>query len=749
MSRTLKLVSDVNQGLKSVTELNSEQHFQIVEECVANGSHSVLSIYGEAYTDLKMNDDHKPQWLLSSDGDVWEISIGEHNRTINFNDVILSDGESLTSAKHKPLLNTFQYWLASVDNPIYSGGKLLKPKTTYNKLLKIISLINALLVYGHKFDLQNVHLTNFDRDLVMSFLVRCARLGVSVGLYNYAAELKLFLHSKIQEISDIQAHTFKEQYPHVCRHLLPEESMLKLTVNERIKACCWLHSNGFYQRVTNKKYTLELPHPNIKKLTKAVYAGRIICIDDVGLPKVDELVIMEEGIPTEFRSVPNTDTQSDTSIDSITQILTPFKLLLTTIDMPDSAKINSSAFNNVSVKALSDYELSLKETGRFLTLPANVVFSSIRNAFEFCEDFADEILNATLKLLNAARDGRGSVVSVEAHICDKLKALGVKEIGLFSDVPDVHSKRRSYIGLLDLYNVLIGSMQALIGAMMARRKVEIEGLTPYDTVTDDHFLVFDLAKSGTGGTKNHREQVQRPIPESVAILIRKLEVFNKKLISQQLADESSLRLLNNIDKKTLKVVGGVANNNRLDDFCDFFETDLVDFGDGDTRRYYIRHHQLRRFFAMVFFWHKKGGHLDALRHFLGHVDIAHLYHYVTEGQSGAVLNGIKASALVDSAYKNELENVSTLKALLKERFGSSTIEITSLSDAIDDYGDDEEYASVPSLAEVSKQQVLENQVLVLLEKDVISFEPEFFTITDADGKEVQDYKFILRVNDVD
>lgn len=749
MSRTLKLVSDVNQGLKLVTELSSEQHSLIVEECVVNGSHSALSIYGEAYTDLNMKDDHKPQWLLSSEGEVWEISIGEFSRTINFNDVILSDGESLTSAKHKPLLNTFQYWLASVDNPIYSGGKLSKPRTTYNKLLKIISLINALLIYGHKFDLQNVHLTNFDRDLVMSLLVRCARQGVSVGLYNYIDELRLFLRSKIQEISDIQAQKFEEQYPYVCRHLLPEESMLKLTVIERIKACCWLHSNGFYQAVKNKKYITELPHPNSKKLTKAVYAGRIICISDVVLPKVDELTIMEEGVPTEFRSVPNTNTQRETSIDSITQILTPFKLLLTTVDMPDIAKINSSAFNNVSVKALSDYELSLKETGRFLTLPANVVFSSIRNAFEFCEEYADEILNATLKLLNAARDGRGSVVSVEEYICDKLIAIGVKEIGLFSGVPNVNSKRRSYIGLLDLYNVLIGSMQVLIGAMMARRKTEVEGLNPFDAVTDDHFLVFDLAKSGTGGTKNYREQVKRPIPESIANLIRKLEAFNKSLISQKLADESALRLLNNVDKKTLKVVGGITSNTRLDDFCDFFETELVDFGDGDIRRYYIRHHQLRRFFAMVFFWHKKGGHLDALRHFLGHVDIAHLYHYVTEGQSGAVLNGIKASALVESAHKNELENVSTLKALLKERFGASTIEITSLSDAIDDYGDDEEYTSIPSLAEVSKQQVLENQVLVLLEKDVISFEPEFFTITDADGNEVQDYKFILRVNEVD
>ncbi|PTP33619.1 hypothetical protein CWO07_13735 [Vibrio splendidus] len=749
MSRTLKLVSAVNQGLKSVTDLSSEQHSLIVEECVVNGGgYDILSIYGEAYTDLKMKDNHKPQWLLSSEGEVWEISSG-YSRTINFNDVILSDGEALTSAKHKPLLNTFQYWLASVDNPLYSGGKLSKPRTTYQKLLKVISLINALLIYGHKFDLQNVHLTNFDRDLVMSLLVRCARQGITVGLYNYADELKLFLRSKIHEISDIQAQKFKEQYPYVTRHLLPEESMLKLTVNERIKACCWLHSNGYYQTNKNNKYFVELPYPNSKKLTKAIYAGRIICINDVVLPKVDELTIMEEGALTEFRSVPNTDTQSETSIESIIQILTPFKLLLTTIDMPDSAKINSSAFNNVSVKALSDHELSLKTTGRFLTLPANVVFSSIRNAFEFCEDYADAILNATLKLLSAARDDRGSVVSVEEYICDKLKALGVKEICLFSDVPDVNPKRRSCIGLLDLYNVLIGSMQVLIGAMMARRNSEVIGLNPFDTVTDDHFLVFDLAKSGTGGTKNYREQVKRPIPESIANLIRKIEVFNKKLISQQLADESALRLLNNVDKKTLKVVGGITRNTRLDDFCDFFETELVDFGDGDIRRYYIRHHQLRRFFAMVFFWNKKGGHLDALRHFLGHVDIEHLYHYVTEGQSGAVLNGVKASALVDSAYKNELENVSTLKALLKERFGASTIEITSLSDAIDDYGDDEEYISTPSLAEVSKLQVLENQVLVLLEKDVISFEPEFFTITDADGNEVQDYKFILRVNEVD
>ena len=39
--------------------------------------------------------------------------------------------------------------------------------------------------------------------------------------------------------------------------------------------------------------------------------------------------------------------------------------------------------------------------------------------------------------------------------------------------------------------------------------------------------------------------------------------------------------------------------------------------------------------------------METLRWMLGHTDIQHLYRYITESETGRVLNGIKASYIVD------------------------------------------------------------------------------------------------------
>ncbi|MBF4274743.1 integrase, partial [Vibrio anguillarum] len=87
-------------------------------------------------------------------------------------------------------------------------------------------------------------------------------------------------------------------------------------------------------------------------------------------------------------------------------------------------------------------------------------------------------------------------------------------------------------------------------------------------------------------------------------------------------------------------------NAHLDALCDYLETDLVRYDNGEYRRNYVRQHQLRRFFAMAFFWSKGFDGMDALRWMLGHSDMEHLYNYISESETGAVLNGAKASVIV-------------------------------------------------------------------------------------------------------
>jgi len=120
----------------------------------------------------------------------------------------------------------------------------------------------------------------------------------------------------------------------------------------------------------------------------------------------------------------------------------------------------------------------------------------------------------------------------------------------------------------------------------------------------------------------------------------------------------------------------------LDYFCDYFETPLNVHG----QRYYIRQHQLRRFFAMLFFWGSSFEGLDALRWFLGHTDSEHLYNYITEATPGAVLRGIKAH-YASERLQADSDASAELAALVYEHFGTrefSVLDSQELSEYVEE-----------------------------------------------------------------
>ncbi|MBF4310839.1 integrase, partial [Vibrio anguillarum] len=197
-------------------------------------------------------------------------------------------------------------------------------------------------------------------------------------------------------------------------------------------------------------------------------------------------------------------------------------------------------------------------------------------------------------------------------------------------------------------------------------------------------------------------------------------------------------------------------NAHFDALCDYVETDLVQYDNGEYRRNYVRQHQLRRFFAMTFFWSKGFDGMDALRWMLGHSDMEHLYHYISESETGAVLNGAKASVIVRGVVDStselaKLEGIEEVRKIIAEHLtgdSSTPITIESLSEAAEDY-DDESYLTVPHISQLQKEQDIETEVIQLLEEGRITLEPEFFTIEDADGNTTQTFNLILKISDLD
>ncbi len=344
---------------------------------------------------------------------------------------------------------------------------------------------------------------------------------------------------------------------------------------------------------------------------------------------------------------------------------------------------------------------------------------------------------------------------------------GVKQIQAFAESVERRFERiRANESLFDLFSVLQGAIQVLVGAIMARRQDELiklkshgnlsPNVSPFSEAGEktEYNLIFKVKKTGSKGVN---ATIERPIPLSIARFIWQLEQFNIKASELNLC-KGKLSLFNNLNSKQsqLSQVTHNAYNAHLDALCDYLETDLVEYDNGEYRRNYVRQHQLRRFFAMAFFWSKGTDGMDALRWMLGHSDLEHLYHYISESETGAVLNGAKASVIVRGVVDStselaKLDGIEEVRKIIAERLtgdSSTPITIESVSEAAEDY-DDESYLTVPHISQLQKEQDIETEVIQLLEEGRITLEPEFFTIEDDDGNTTQTFNLILKIKDLD
>jgi acyl carrier protein len=449
--------------------------------------------------------------------------------------------------------------------------------------------------------------------------------------------------------------------------------------------------------------------------------------------------------------------------------------------------------------------VNLKKAGRTRTLPPTFVFNLIRQCYEFAkehlptEECSTTLLDETLSLLSTARSKsaeqnsnvllpkrnsrswneelhremssseRGYWFQTEAINCLSSEYLkkGVTQIQAFKDSVESRFERiRANESLFDLFSVLQGAIQVLVGAIMARRQDELIKLKSHGNLSPnvspfseagaktEYNLIFKVKKTGSKGVN---AIIERPIPLSIAKFVWQLEQFNIKASELKLC-KGKLSLFNKLDsmRSQLSHVSRITYNAHLDAVCDYLETDLVEYDNGEYRRNYVRQHQLRRFFAMAFFWSKGFDGMDALRWMLGHSDMEHLYHYISESETGAVLNGARASVIVRGVVDStselaKLEGIEEVRKIIAERLtgdSSTPITIESVSEAAEDY-DVESYLTVPHISQLQKEQDIETEVILLLEEGRITLEPEFFTIEDDDGNTTQTFNLILKIKDLD
>ncbi|MCR9878692.1 MULTISPECIES: integrase [Vibrio harveyi group] len=790
------LIEDIILDHSILNGLSSDTLEQIIGFSVANNDYRALDIITHIHTGIYDYDERQPEWLESSfTATKWLIKLNKTSKTIRWDSVYLDDGKNLTDTKHRKLLNSFKYWITATDNPLENGGKVVSPVVVSQKIGKVISLINAVLLHSKALKLAKYHLQNVNDDFWLNILTKLAEHGNFHGVYEFDNRTKALLDKASAGVSDVDTQRLKEKYPYINRHIAQDETFLSLAARDR--ACAWLFEQGFYYKGEFINY-----EGNGVVLSKLLFDGKML-YHDIKTYNYPELYLKEPKKKSEYRAVVNRDTSSGTNQKNISKYIEAIRLIHTNCEREDAASpsIISERVNVGSISQLVD----LKKIGRTRTLPPNFVFNLIRQCYEFAKEHLPTdkgevtLLDEMLTLLSRARcksaatgsnpyrphqdrpdwdeelhrnmsgSERGYWFQTEAIRClsDQYLRKGVRQIqGIVEGTGKRHERIRANESLFELFSVLQGSIQILIGAIMARRQDELIKLKSHGNLSPsvspfskegakvEYSLIFKVKKTGSKGIN---ATIERPIPLSIAKFIWQLEQFNIKASELNLA-KGKLSLFNNLNSRQchLSSTRHITYNAHLDALCDYVETDLVQYDNGEYRRNYVRQHQLRRFFAMAFFWSKGFDGMDALRWMLGHADMEHLYNYISESETGAVLNGAKASVIVRGVVDStselaKLEGIEDVRKIIAERMtgdSSTPITIETVREAAEDY-DNESYLTIPHISQVQREQDIETEVIHLLEEGRITLEPEFFTIDDSDGNATQTFNLILKIKDLD
>ncbi|MBT2919588.1 hypothetical protein [Vibrio anguillarum] len=808
-----ELMEDILDNPKIINGMHVDTLARLTSYAVEKDDFRVLSLVSELHTGIPSSDNYLPDWWQSDyDDDITKIKF-EHQKVakeIRWSDVVLDDGEQLTSKKHQPLLNAFKYWLIACDNPLENGGKITSPRYALRKCESILILIDVILLNSAALKLSEFHLQKVDDAFWMSVLMTIGEQNCSLtnDLYQANHRIRNLLDNVDVSQDDVDAFTAK--YPHVTRQVSSDEVILNL--KDRVKACCWLHQNRYYARDTRDKYGHWIPQGNNAILTELLFRGKVLK-PTLTFSTYPELELRPIPTRTEFKLVANSDDSTGSSKKALREWVRAIKFINTNVDKESACEVNSVS-SDVSTDAIARMT-TLRRQGRTKTLPPEFVFSLFKNSYEllkqccpapdedgrnFWDNALDLLAEADLKSTKPYSNpyrphNNAKAFNEELHlhlpqseqehwlqfevmngVDATFKALGVQQFKsiLFSDEKR-HERIRNNESMMEIFNVLQGATQLLIGAVMARRVDELVQLkpygnliyiddkgaasksaNPYDNGNERWHLNFKVKKTGIKG-KNLDEK--RPIPLSIARFVWQLEQFNQQAVEQNLAKKNDLVLFNYIDTQTFKIKKRNSDrfNAAYDALCDYFETAIVEMDNGEYRRHYVRQHQLRRFFALVFFWSKGYENMDALRWMLAHSDLEHLHNYITENVDGAVINSAKANVIAKSITRSKgmISNTKELEELreriAKRLAGASKarLSISTLDDVTLDYEDASEYETVPHISKLQAEQALENEVLTMLESEEIALNLTWNDVEVVNGEEVKSFNLVLQVNELE
>lgn len=625
---------------------------------------------------FKENNRYGEIHFLKSDfeDNVWifDFKKKQQNKIIDFN-MKLQDNTLLTDYKNRNTLNTFKTLIMefllsndmhrNADDTISQG---------LNGIMHFIGLINSFddnklfAKYGFKI---------VDKDLLMNVISRRLESNNLFYVYNGEPLLKSFL----------------------------EKNNLDKEV---------------YQKSDIEEIELFIKENNID-LQKEVFEYQF-CPIAFSLSKVLLNKNKVESYITEYEGYFRYDIEEDKA--SVKTAIKPFTKCLSILkEMYKLEDTDLSLPFKDDIDYILNYDFESKELKHFETYPFNTILKVFKSSLDFHFEYGNDIVDSFILFLDNLEKNNSSIkksnkpisksnieeidLLVKNSLIGKLKSENIENF-LINDDTKYFEGLRDHKSLYSLMTVYYGCVQFITGALMARRQSEINSMEI--DCFDETNLQLNFRKSKSyQHSFGIRDYISLPCPE---IVIEMIKNINK--IAKRLNDNDEVKKLFFIPKMEnpfyqKKCKKAIYKN--FDHLFDYFEVDLI-----DGRRPYIRQHQLRRFFAMSFFWSSGFKSIDTLRWFLGHTNAEHVYHYIKENTNGEVLNNVKAQYISEN-----IKDYESLEEIFENKYNISDYNLIEKDDLAD-------------------------YINTMLEDGTITVEPEFI-----ENDEGQQFEIIIKVKNND
>jgi hypothetical protein len=237
---------------------------------------------------------------------------------------------------------------------------------------------------------------------------------------------------------------------------------------------------------------------------------------------------------------------------------------------------------------------------------------------------------------------------------------------------------RSNLSLEEAIDCLYAACFIIIATFSARRKEEILNLT-IDCIESDYdgYVLDFLAQKIS--SSNKLEQLKRPVPDLVlnaVLLLKKIQSKNRDELD--VSEAGRLLFARHTGERLVKP----SNQHlvlRLDLFADVIQVPTFSKPTEEhLRRWYVRPHEIRRFFALTFFWSTPDSKLDSLGWFMGHVSNEQTERYITESMGGDAIPESILNLLVTALdEKIPGKKNSAFEEIILDEFNQAPIETIS------------------------------------------------------------------------